>query len=171
MAILAAATEDTRSYVYLTAPNSERIYLAGNGSATAPWPLYPNEIENRHDCLKPNRMEMIMAKDESKPFAPPVYQGDEAIRNADVVKTPFTTQSDHDHDRGKRAQAGTGPVVGSGAGVGGTSGGNEDYDDDDIGGGRPPPTGSPANAAHPRDRQAAEAAGEEADLPAGSISL
>ena len=114
-------------------------------------------------------MEMIMAKDESKPFAPPVYHGGEAIRDADGAKTPFTTQSDH--ERGRRAQPGTGAVVGSGAGAGGTSGGNEDYDDDDAGGGRSPPTGSLANQEHEPDRQGTEAAGEAADIPPGSISL
>jgi len=111
-----------------------------------------------------------MPKDESKPFAPPVYNGDEPVENAATKVTPFTKPTHH--DRGKRAQPGTGAVVGSGAGAGGTQNGNEDYDDDDVGGGTRPPTGSRGEGSADRDPQnGSVAAAEEAHLPPGSTSL
>jgi len=111
-----------------------------------------------------------MSRDESKSFAPPVYNGEGSVKYAATEVAPFTTATDQ--DRGKRAQPGTGVVVGSGASAGGTNGGHEDYDDDDAGGGSRPPTGSANKGSMESDEESdSVAAGEELHLPPGSISL
>ena len=75
-----------------------------------------------------------MTKDDSKPFLPPGYDGDEKTTGEQLKITPLIDVDGP--DRGRRAREGSGAVADSGAGAGGTAIGTEDYDADSAGGGR-----------------------------------
>jgi hypothetical protein len=113
---------------------------------------------------------MTMTKDDSKPFSPPVYGGDEKTTGEQLKNTPLIDTDGP--DRGHRGREGSGAVAGSGAGAGGTAIGTEDYDEDSAGGGGGPPIDAgKGHRALPDIKNEEGGAGEDVDLPPGSSSM
>lgn len=111
-----------------------------------------------------------MTKDDSKPFSPPVYDGDEKTTGEQLKITPWINADGP--DRGHRAREGSGAVAGSGAGAGGTAIGTEDYDEDNAGGGGGPLIDAgQEHRALPDIKNKEGAAGEDVNLPPGSSSM
>ncbi|WBQ19074.1 hypothetical protein [Sphingobium yanoikuyae] len=110
-----------------------------------------------------------MSKDDRKPFAPPAYDGDQKATNESLGITPLNRPSAH--DRGQRAKPGSGPVVGSGAGAGGTYDGNEDYDEDSAGGGGAPSAGADPSKSDSSVKTDAAGDAQEPSLPPDTKSL
>jgi hypothetical protein len=113
---------------------------------------------------------MTMTKDDSKPFSPPVYDGDEKTTGEQLKITPLIDADGP--DRGHRAREGSGAVAGSGAGAGGTAIGTEDYDADSAGGGGGPSfDADKGHRALPDIKDKKGGAGEDVDLPPDSSSM
>lgn len=109
-----------------------------------------------------------MSKDEPKAFAPPAYDGDQKATYESLGVTPFNRPSAH--DRGKRAEPGSGPV-GSGAGAGGSYDGNEDYDEDSAGGGGATSALTDPSRSNSAVKRDASGEAQEPSLPPDTTSL
>lgn len=110
-----------------------------------------------------------MSEDEPKAFAPPAYDGDQKAINESLGVTPLNRPSVH--DRGKRAEPGSGAVVGSGAGAGGSYDGNEDYDEDSAGGGGATSARTDPSRSNSAVKGDASGEAQEPSLPPDTTSL